>query len=82
MEISIELDRENDQLYLLFRPDAVIKGSVARTVRLTEDVVADLDADGRLIGLDVSQASKMLGIKDLERLSVAVAMGGGRRARP
>ena len=82
MEISIELDRENDQLYLLFRPDAVIKGRVARTVRLTEDVVADLDADGRLIGLDVSQASKMLGIKDLERLSVAVAMGGGRRARP
>ena len=81
MEISIELDRENDQLYLLFRPDAVTKGSVAKTVRLTEDVVADLDADGRLIGLDVSQASKMLGIQDLERLSVAVAMGGGRRAR-
>ena len=81
MEISIELDRENDQLYLLFRPGAVIKGSIAKTVRLTEDVVGDLDADGRLIGLDVSQASKMLGIEDLERLSVAVAIGGGRRAR-
>lgn len=81
MEISIELDRENDQLYLLFRPETVVKGSVAKTVRLTDDVVGDLDADGRLIGLDVSQAAKMLGIEDLDRLSVAVAMGGGWRAR-
>ncbi|MBI2886755.1 MAG: DUF2283 domain-containing protein [Chloroflexi bacterium] len=79
MNISIELDRESDQLYVLFRAAGALKGSVAKTVRLTENVVADLDADGKLIGLDVSRASEALGIEDLEQLSVAVAVGGGKR---
>ena len=81
MNISIELDRESDQLYVLFRADGALKASVAKTVRLTDNVVADLDAEGKLIGLDVSQASEALGIEDLEQLSVAVAVGGGKRQK-
>ena len=79
MNISIELDRENDQLYILFRPGAQLKGIVAKTIRLTEDMVADLDAEGRVVGLDLAQASKILGIQDLEGLSVAIALSGGKR---
>lgn len=80
MNISIELDQENDQLYVLFRPSVALGGIVAKTVRLTEHVVADLDAEGRLVGLDVAQASKILDIPDLQRLSVEVAVGKGSKS--
>ncbi len=81
MTISIELDREHDQLYILLRAGATEKGSVAKSARLTADVVADFDAEGRLIGLDVSDTSKVLGLADLEQLAVAVAVGGSKRAK-
>ncbi len=81
MNISIELDRDNDQLYVHFRADYEGKGSVAKTVHLTDDVVADLDAEGKLIGLDLSQASKILGMTDLDQLSVAVAVGSAGRVK-
>lgn len=81
MAISIEVDREHDQLYLLLRDGGVSRGSVARSVRLTDDVVADLDADGRLVGLDLTQASKALGA-DLEALALSVSFGGGRERAP
>ena len=81
MNISIELDRDNDQLYVLFRPGHEGKGSVAKTVRFTDDVVADLDAEGNIIGLDPSQASKTLGIADLDQLSVAVAVGSAGKIK-
>jgi len=77
MAISIEVDRENDQLYLLLRDDGTVRGSVARSVRLTDDVVADLDANGQLVGLDLTQASKVLGI-ELDALAVSVNFGAGR----
>ena len=77
MAISIEVDREHDQLYLLLRESEVIKGSVAQSVRLTDHVVADLDADGRLIGLDFIQASKALGV-NLDTFAVSVNFGAGR----
>lgn len=82
MDISIEMDRENDLLYVLFRGVAAERGVVAKTIRLTDAVVADLDAEGRLIGLDIVRASKTLGLVDLERLSVAVAVDGGKKGRP
>ena len=82
MDTTIELDREHDQLYMLFRPDAGTRRSVAKTVRLSDDVVADLDAEGRLVGLDVEQASRVLGRADIDRLSVAVAMTSSRKTEP
>lgn len=77
MAISIEVDREHDQLYLLLRESDVIKGSVARSIRLADDVVADLDAEGRLVGLDLTQASRVLGV-DLNTFAVSVNFAGGR----
>ena len=82
MDISIEVDRENDLMYVLFRGVTAERGVVAKTVRLTDDVGADLDEDGRLIGLDIARASKMLGLADLQRLSVAVAVDGGKSRKP
>lgn len=76
--MRIEVDREHDQLYLLLKESPVIKGSVARSIRLTEEVAADLDAEGNLVGLDVNQAAKILGLEDLGELTVAVSFGGGR----
>ncbi len=72
MAITIEVDKENDQLYLLLRDEGAEAGSVARSIRLSDDVVADLDAEGNLLGLDLGRASTLLGIDVLDRLVVTV----------
>ena len=81
MKITIQLDRENDQLYVLFRPEVELKGVAARTVKLTEEILVDLDAEGTLVGLDIAEASRFLGIESLDDISVAVAFSGSKKGR-
>lgn len=58
MKIHIEVDRENDLLYLSFGYGALEKGSVGRTVRVSEDIFVDLSPDAHLLGLEILNASK------------------------
>src|SRR5712691_7986760 len=60
MKITLENDRENDLVYLSFGARSHGKGSVAKTVRISEDIFVDLDSDERLLGLEVINASKRL----------------------
>ena len=60
MDIAIQPDEENDSLYLAFGADGLPRGSVAKSVRANEDVTLDFDKNGRLIGLDVMNASQVL----------------------
>jgi uncharacterized protein YuzE/predicted DNA-binding transcriptional regulator AlpA len=60
MDIAIQPDKENDSLYLAFGAKGLAKGSVAKSVRATADVTLDFDKDGRLVGLDVMNASDIL----------------------
>lgn len=48
-------DKDTDSLYIDF-----IDGSGADTVIITDDIVADIDADGKLVGLDIQHASKQI----------------------
>jgi uncharacterized protein YuzE len=52
---------ETDSLYIELRPEA---GVDAREV--APGIIADLDAKGRLVGLDIDNASKNLDLKSLE----------------
>ena len=61
MQITIHPDRDNDQLYVALSSRALEAGVVARTVRVTEDVAVDFDKQGRVVGLDIANASKALG---------------------
>jgi uncharacterized protein YuzE len=61
MQIIIQPDRDNDQLYVALSSRVLEAGAVARTVRVTEDVALDFDREGRVVGLDIMNASKALG---------------------
>lgn len=75
MKITIQTDEENDQLYILFRRKADMKGIVKKTIKLSEDIVLDLDAKGKLVGIDLMNATKILGIKNLGEINFDILMG-------
>ena len=70
--MKIEYDPERDLLYISFRDDEKVKAAVTLTV--TPGVHADFDKDRRLIGIEVIDASAIMGNKiefKLPELSVA-----------
>ena len=61
---GIEYDREVDAAYIYFAND-IAAGGVARTVCIDPDAVGgmvnlDLDEEGRILGLEVLDASRLL----------------------
>ena len=61
MKLTIDTDKETDQCYLAIGERVLEKGVVASTLRVTDDVMLDFDSEGRLIGIDVLNASTILG---------------------
>ncbi|MCH8994837.1 MAG: DUF2283 domain-containing protein [Chloroflexi bacterium] len=58
----IQKDKANDQVYIGLGDTVAFKrGVVKSTVHATDDVALDFDQRGRLIGIDVSNASRLLG---------------------
>ncbi len=51
--MKFHYDKESDSLYINF-----IDGAGIDTVVVTDDIVADIDAKGRLVGLDIQCASQ------------------------
>ncbi|MHA1631748.1 MAG: DUF2283 domain-containing protein [Candidatus Freyarchaeota archaeon] len=64
--MKVEYDAVRDLLYLAFEPGA----RAAKTVTVSPGVHADFDARGKLIGLEVIDASEVLG----EKLQFEVAL--------
>jgi uncharacterized protein YuzE len=60
MQLILETDVQEDLLYIAFSTRAQKPGAVKRTVRVNEDIVLDFDGRGALLGLDVTNASKVL----------------------
>ena len=60
MSILLETDLENDLCYIGFRPIAE-RGPVVKTIHVTDDIALDFDAAGRLLGIDIINASAVLG---------------------
>jgi uncharacterized protein YuzE len=61
LKLTIDADREHDQLYISFAKNAARASRVARTTRVNDDIVLDFDAGGHLIGIDIMNASKVIG---------------------
>jgi len=57
--MKVEYDPVRDLLYLAFEPGA----KAAKTVTVASGVHADFDAKGKLIGIEVLDASEVLGGK-------------------
>ena len=62
--MKIEYDKEVDALYIRIQ-----EKYVARTQEVAEGVNLDFDADGRLIGLEVIDATKCYSLSDIFNLS-------------
>jgi uncharacterized protein YuzE len=58
--MKIEYDHERDLLYIYF---SEIDTKAAETITITPGVHADFDREGRLIGIEVIEASKVMGNK-------------------
>lgn len=68
MKITVQTDRENDQLYVALGERTLDAGTVEKTVRVDDDIALDFDAAGNLVGVDVMNASVRLesGIDQIE----------------
>jgi uncharacterized protein YuzE len=62
--MKIEYDKEGDALYIRIQ-----EKDVARTQEVSDGVNLDFDGDGRLIGLEVLDASKRYPSSDIFNLS-------------
>ncbi len=65
----IRINREHDIAYIFLRPELRDeRGSVVRSIRVADDIVLDLDANNKLIGIELLNASARL---DLDKVSEA-----------
>lgn len=76
MNIHLQIDRENDQIYLAFQsPGDEAKAVVSTTVEVAPDVHADFDAAGCLVGIDIGNVSAVLPNGDLSVVSIDQLVG-------
>ena len=64
MIMKIEYDKEVDAAYIYIAPE-IKEGMAKKTVALNEDIILDFDGSGKLIGIEVLNASKHLHKKTL-----------------
>lgn len=56
--MRLEYDKEADAAYVYFKD--ISPGEVAKTISLDGNLNVDLDIDGRILGLEILSASRML----------------------
>src|SRR5438270_4707778 len=62
----VEIDRDRNVAYILLRPELRDqRGGVAKSVRIGEDVVLDLDTNGQLVGVELLNASSRLDLNSV-----------------
>src|SRR5712691_1176001 len=72
----VDIDREHDVAYILLRPELRDRrGAVTRSVRVAEDIVLDLDESGRLIGIELLNASARLDVDEIETATREIIVG-------
>lgn len=60
MDVIIHTDEEADAVYIGLAAPASKKGAVKRTARVDDDIALDFDGKGRLLGIEVLNASQRL----------------------
>ena len=60
MDVIIHTDDDADAVYVALAPVSAKKGAVKRTARVDEDIALDFDGSGRLLGVEVLNASQRL----------------------
>jgi uncharacterized protein YuzE len=60
MDVIIHTDDEADAVYIGLAAPSAKKGAVKRTARVDDDIALDFDGKGRLLGVEVLNASQRL----------------------
>src|SRR5262245_27389126 len=72
----IEIDREHDLAYILLRPERRDHPrGLARSMRVAEDIVLDLDENGQLIGIELLNASSRLDLSNISEGASELIVG-------
>ena len=69
MNMEISLDLKADALYIKFQ-----EGKFAKNKRIDEDTIIDLDAKGRLLGIEMLNVTKKVSPKDLSDVSIKLPL--------
>jgi len=56
--MKIEIDKNADAAFIYFKD--ISTGEVAKTISLNGDLNVDLDSDGKILGIEVLNASKTM----------------------
>ena len=67
MEISLDL--KADALYIKFQ-----EGKFARNKKIDDDTLIDLDAKGRLLGIEILNVTKKVPVKELSGVCVKLPL--------
>jgi len=67
--MRIEYDKEADAGYI-YLVDEIKEGEAAKTIELNSDIILDFDKSGKLLGMEVLNASKVLGKEVLTGQSI------------
>src|SRR3990172_249903 len=60
MRVYLEKDRVNDQIYIGLGERSLKQGVVKKTIRVGDNLAIDFDGRGRLVGIDIARASRLL----------------------
>ena len=68
--MKLEYDKNVDAAYIYFKYP-IEDGEVENTIELNENIILDFDASGKLLGVEILNASKILGKKTIQEAIVA-----------
>ena len=57
--MKLEYDKEVNAAYI-YLEDKIKDGEVKKTIELNDDIILDFDVNGKLLGIEVLNASKIL----------------------
>lgn len=66
--MKMSFDRETDALYVRFSDTPV-----AETAEVRPGIMFDYDTEGRIVGMEILDASKTLAASDMNKLALEVA---------
>ncbi|MFH1187200.1 MAG: DUF2283 domain-containing protein [Candidatus Levyibacteriota bacterium] len=62
--MKFEYDKEADAAYICME-DSIANGQVQKTIELDDNIIVDFDKNGKLLGIEILSASKVLHQKSL-----------------
>ena len=66
--MNIQFDKEADALYIQFQ-----QGHVKRTLKIKEGILVDIDAKGRLFGIEILDATSRIPMRSLNKVHLSTS---------